>query len=292
MPLSDYSKSQIIKHNCLTGFYDLKPNNIYISLHSTTVGGNGSGTEFSGGGYSRVEYGPSNAQWKELSGLTGLSNGKIQFPIPTANWGTPVSWGIWDAVTGGNLICYGDVEDHPILTGSTVYLSGLELVFSSVFGYRGAEDFYHHFFRVSNAAGVANVYIALHTGDPTNTGGANEVSGGGYSRVRVNCRDANWTVDTGEEAINAVAITFPEPTANWGTITHASVHSHEFDDACLFKGSLSASLIVNSGDDAPSFPIGDFTITTELSIPIGALYNRTTGNAFTNRNTGNYLVKR
>lgn len=69
--------------------------------------------------------------------------------------------------------------------------------------------------------------VGLFTAVPSDTGGGTEVTGGSYARVSLNPSNTNWTstqggtsgasTGTGGTATNAVAVTFPAPTADWGT---------------------------------------------------------------------------
>jgi hypothetical protein len=71
-------------------------------------------TEVSGGAYARVAVTRSLAAFSGTqgagsttasSGTSGQSsnNAGITFPAPTANWGTVIGVGLWDAASGGNL---------------------------------------------------------------------------------------------------------------------------------------------------------------------------------------------
>ena len=76
-----------------------------------------------------------------------------------------------------------------------------------------------------------SVYVGLHTGDPTNDGDQNEVSGGSYDRVEVDVSD--WTV-TGSgptEVENDEEIQFPDATDDWGTVAHVSLWDSELGAA-------------------------------------------------------------
>lgn len=115
--------------------------------------------------------------------------------------------------------------------------------------------------------GPTSLYIALYTANPTDTGGGTEVSGGAYARVTVASSLANWagtqapasTVassgNTGTTS-NNIAITFPSPSANWGTVTGFGIFDATSAGNLLVWGALTASKTVNNGDAAPSFPIG------------------------------------
>lgn len=90
-------------------------NNVYIGLFTATPSDSGGGTEVSGGSYARVAVASTLANWAgtQSSGSTTASTGTsaqtsnnntITFPAPTGNWGTVTSMGIFDSLTGGNLL--------------------------------------------------------------------------------------------------------------------------------------------------------------------------------------------
>lgn len=116
----------------------------------------------------------------------------------------------------------------------------------------------------------ANVYIGLLTAAPSDTGGGTEVSGGAYARVQVASSLTNWagtqaaasttaSSGTGGQTSNNAAITFPAPSANWGTVTHFGVYDASSAGNLLFYGALGASKTVNNGDAAPSFAAAALT---------------------------------
>lgn len=128
-----------------------------------------------------------------------------------------------------------------------------------------------HIFRGTAYAQEATHYIALFTSDPTDTGSqAGEVSGGSYARVAVTRGDAQWKGTHGSSTgvssgtngtiLNAAAITFPAPTANWGTITHIGICDAASAGNMLYYSALQTSKTVNNGDDAPSFAIDALSI--------------------------------
>jgi hypothetical protein len=117
----------------------------------------------------------------------------------------------------------------------------------------------------------ASKYFALLTAAPSDTGGGTEVTGGSYARVAVTSSLANFagtqsagstaaSSGTGGTTSNNAAITFPAPTANWGTVTHFAVYDASTSGNLLFWGALTASKTVNNGDAAPSFAAGAFTL--------------------------------
>jgi len=116
--------------------------------------------------------------------------------------------------------------------------------------------------------GLTEVFIALHTANPGETGATAEVSGGAYARVSVPTDtsgfDAAATVSGLGTKKNAAIIQFVDPVgANWGTITHFSIWDAATSGNCLVYGALTASVDVSDGDPGPRFNAGDIAITCE-----------------------------
>jgi hypothetical protein len=119
--------------------------------------------------------------------------------------------------------------------------------------------------------GPTNTYIGLLTAAPSDSGGGTEVSGGSYARVTVASSLANWagtqaaasttaSSGTGGTTSNNAAITFPAPTANWGTVTHIGIYDATSAGNLLFWAPLTTSKTVNNGDAAPSFAAAALTL--------------------------------
>lgn len=125
-------------------------------------------------------------------------------------------------------------------------------------------------FRGQSFVPPATLYVALFTVDPTDSSAGTEVSGGSYARVAVTSSMANWagtqsagstTASSGTSGTtsNNGVVTFPAPTANWGTITGMALMDAATGGNVWIFGGLSTSKVVNSGDSAPSFPITAFS---------------------------------
>lgn len=119
-------------------------------------------------------------------------------------------------------------------------------------------------FRGQTFSFPSTVYVGLYTAAPSDTGGGTEVSGGSYARVSVAASLANWagtqsagstsaSSGTSGTTSNNIAITFPEPTATWGVITHVGVFDAATSGNLLIHGALTIPKTVNNGDSAPTF---------------------------------------
>jgi len=128
-----------------------------------------------------------------------------------------------------------------------------------------------HLFRTATFSKPTTVYVALFTAAPSDAGGGTEVSGGSYARVQVGPADASWNATqggttgassgTGGLTDNAADVTFPTPSANWGTVTHFGIFDASTGGNLLIHGALTTSKTVNNGDPAPKFTAGDLDVT-------------------------------
>jgi hypothetical protein len=120
-----------------------------------------------------------------------------------------------------------------------------------------------HLFRTGSFAKPAALYVSLHTANPTDAGTGTEVTGGNYARVQRNPSDANWSAASATDGLtsNVADLTFPAPTAAWGTVTHFGVWDAATAGNLLCYGALTTARTINSGDSAPVFPAGALALT-------------------------------
>ena len=108
------------------------PTTLYVGLLTATPSDTGGGTEVTGNNYGRASVAASLANFAGTqgagttvasSGATGTTsnNAPITFATPSGSWGTVTSFGIYDAVSGGNLLFYGSLSiSKTINSGDTV----------------------------------------------------------------------------------------------------------------------------------------------------------------------------
>lgn len=103
----------------------------------------------------------------------------------------------------------------------------------------------------------ATIYVALLTTAPTarDGTGAIEVTGGAYARQSVTTSGAFSAISTNGSGLTAIeqmtltgAITWPQATANWGTIVGIAIYDALTGGNLLEYGDLSTSQIVNNGN--------------------------------------------
>lgn len=134
------NKSQYLENallNWLKGTtFPAAPATLYIALFTTAPSNDtGSGAvEVSGGSYARASITTSSG-WSAISGggssatAEQISNGgTLSFPTPTANWGTVVAIGVYDASTAGNLLYWNTITSQTVNSGSPVSFAAGALV--------------------------------------------------------------------------------------------------------------------------------------------------------------------
>ncbi len=127
-----------------------------------------------------------------------------------------------------------------------------------------------HLFRGTAYTAPATLYVSLHTAACSDSSTGTEVTGGSYARVAVTSNGTNWAntqssgtgVSSGTSGTtsNSSAITFPAPTANWGSITHFGIFDASSAGNMILCQALGTAKTVNNGDAAPSFAGGALTI--------------------------------
>lgn len=130
-------------------------------------------------------------------------------------------------------------------------------------------------FRAQAYSPAATCYVALMTVAANHAvGSGTEVSGGSYARVAVTASLSNWagtqssgsttaSSGSGSSAVtsNNIAVTFPAPTATWGTVVGWSIWDSAGGGNMLFFGPLSVNKTINAGDSQPSFSVGALSLT-------------------------------
>ena len=126
-------------------------------------------------------------------------------------------------------------------------------------------------FRAQTAFAPATLYVGLATTACSDSATGTEVTGGSYARVAVTSSLANWagtqsagsttaSSGTGGTTSNNIVLTFPAPTANWGSITHVPIMDAATAGNLVFCIALTVAKTVNNADAAPSFAPAALTL--------------------------------
>lgn len=116
-----------------------------------------------------------------------------------------------------------------------------------------------HVFKTAAYTVPTNIYVALSTADPLDTGASiAEPSGNGYARTLCN----GWDAAASGATANTAAVTFPTATGSWGTITHFALFDASTVGNMLAHGSLTTSKAITTGD-TPKFNAGEIDVTLD-----------------------------
>jgi len=113
--ISNYLENALINATLRNTPYT-SPSDVYVGLFTTDPTDAGSGTEVSGGSYARV-----TATFAAPSNGSSSTNADVQFPQATANWGTVTHFGIYDALTSGNLLYHGVLDASKTIQTGDVF---------------------------------------------------------------------------------------------------------------------------------------------------------------------------
>lgn len=101
----------------------------------------------------------------------------------------------------------------------------------------------------ASSSPLTNLYVSLHTADPTTSGNqtSSEATYTGYARVAVARTSAGWTV-TANSVSPAATISFPACTGGTNTITNWAVGSASTGTgSILYSGTVSPNISVANG---------------------------------------------
>lgn len=244
--LTDYAENAFLDL-ALVGTAFSSPATVYMALMSGSGTDSTDGGEKSGGSYARqaITFGaPSAGTITNTNGLrfTGLTTGFV----------TITGWSIYDAATGGNRLAYGNLttgqshqanEDFRFEVGSiSLTVANISTRFST---YLANAALNHLFRNVAFTSPSASLYLSLHTGVPGTTG-ANEVSGGNYSRQSIAFVDtatAGWVDSDGFSGFQCSG-------ASWGHLAYWGIWDASTSGNFLGSGTVNGGTgqSVSDGD--------------------------------------------
>lgn len=114
-----------------------------------------------------------------------------------------------------------------------------------------------HVLRNTSYTSPTTVYVGLFTTDPTDAGSGTEVSGGSYARQVLSVTTASGGIVT-----SSADVTFPQATAQWGTITHLGLLDAITSGNLLMHTALTTSKSIDNGDIL-KISSGNLTVTLD-----------------------------
>jgi len=114
---SDYLEDKVLEHVFGGNAYSA-PSTLYVALYTSAPSDTGGGTEVSGGGYVRKT---STFNVSGTNPTTASNAGAVEYPTATANYGTVVAVGIFDALSSGNLLAYANLTESKVVSTGDVF---------------------------------------------------------------------------------------------------------------------------------------------------------------------------
>jgi len=87
------------------------------------------------------------------------------------------------------------------------------------------------------------IYVALYTSDPTDANTGTQVSGGSYARQVV-----TFGAPSNGVSLSNADVTFPQATANWGTVGWIGLMDSLTTGNLLYHTALDAAKTIETGD--------------------------------------------
>jgi len=114
MSFSNYLETKILDH-VFGGTAYTAPSTLYVALFTADPGDGDSGTEVSGGGYTRqtVTF--------TTTGATTSNDSAVEYATATANYGTVSHIGIYDASSAGNLLAHASLTSSKTIETGDVF---------------------------------------------------------------------------------------------------------------------------------------------------------------------------
>jgi hypothetical protein len=86
-----------------------------LALYTVAPTDTGGGTEVSGGSYARQTCAFT------VSGNLATNTSAVEWPVATGTWGTVVAVGVFDALSSGNLLAYGNLTSSKSIASGDVF---------------------------------------------------------------------------------------------------------------------------------------------------------------------------
>jgi hypothetical protein len=110
MPAKSHAHCAAVLNHFLRNVSQTSPATVYAGLLTVAPTPSTAGTEVSGGSYARVAV----TFGAPASGVTSNS-APVNFAAASAPWGTVVAVGIYDALSGGNLLYFGTLGSSKVI---------------------------------------------------------------------------------------------------------------------------------------------------------------------------------
>ena len=219
--LTNFTEKKILDHVLKTGSYS-PPATVYLGLSTADPTHDGSGwANPTYTGYARKAITFAAAGSRAIA-----QTGVVTFDPCTLGTSTVTYFGIWDQLSGGNLMAYGALSvPKTIVANNTPTVASGQCTVSFASGAvftAFVNSFLDWLFRAQALSQPTHVKVGLSTSTPADDGTNITEPGNNYAQVNFD----TWNAAAGnpEAATNNGIITMPTPSGSWGLITYGVVY--------------------------------------------------------------------
>lgn len=256
--LTNFLELKLLDHTFGVAAYT-QPATVYLGLLKADPTDTGTVTEATYGAYARqaITFGAASARAIAQSGV-------VTFPKATSGSETVTHYGIFDAVSAGNMLAHGSLSaSKQIVTNNTPSVASGQVTITCSAG--GASTYLANiwldFVFRNQAFAQPSVYVGVATAvlsDTTTGTTVTQPAGGNYARVL----HSGWAAASAGANSNSTAINFAAANASWGTVTSGfTVDAASAGNILTYDNSV-ADQAVGEGDTV-SFAIGGWTNTLD-----------------------------
>lgn len=261
--ISDYLELELLDHVFNASYSP--PAAVYLALFESDPTDAGSGTETSYTNYARqaIEFDAASSRSIQQTNLE-------TFPSNGGSTVTITHWGIYDALTVGNLMAHGALTaSKQVNNGNTpsVAASEVDVTFSAgeISNYLANALLDFAFRNQAFSSPATWVCLVTATVSDSDTGSTITEPSNGYNREQVNVNGGaspTWDVAAGGLVDNTHLIQFDTPTGSWGTVVGVAICDASSAGNLLCYDNAMADQAISTDDDV-EFPIGDLDITLD-----------------------------
>ena len=114
---SDYLEDKVLDH-VFGGSAYTAPSTLYVALYTVAPSDTGGGTEVSGGAYARQT---ATFSVSGTNPTTASTTAAIEYSTATADYGTVVAVGVFDASSSGNLLAYANLSTSKVVSSGDIF---------------------------------------------------------------------------------------------------------------------------------------------------------------------------
>lgn len=111
---SNYLENEMLDH-VLGGGDFTRPSSVFVALYTTAPSDTGGGVEVSAPSYAREEVANNPTNWPAAVDGLKTNGADIVFETAAEAWGTIVAFGLFDNVSAGNLLYWGELTASKLI---------------------------------------------------------------------------------------------------------------------------------------------------------------------------------